>query len=276
MILKLFFILSYPTSSRILVLHNKIDVINRVNCLTGCKTCQKFNGNLDCLECLPGHVLKHNKCNLCYVYGCGECEHSLKRCFRCAPGYFDPNAKENQSDKVITTCKECTSNCKTCNNTDSCFSCNPGYRLNSSKKCVMDYTWYWIIGLALFLMLVVALIFIFRNAISEAMKKSKKRKRSRSKSRKRRSGRSKNRHHKNRKDENLHIELEDVIPPDDTLGLGNMTGSASRPALSKKFNQGFMSYKSGKKKDKDKNERTKRNRRLTSDRRHTKHSSKAQ
>jgi hypothetical protein len=41
------------------------------------------------------------------------------------------------------------------------------------------------------------------------------------------------------------IELEDVIPQEDSLVLNQMTDSASRPALSKNFNKGYMSYRNG-------------------------------
>ena len=221
-------------SSRILQFkrHDKIEIINRKYCMDGCKVCEKFNGNLDCLECLPGHILKNNKCNLCYLYGCGKCDHTLKKCFRCAPGFFDSSPEESKRVSLVMHCSECTKNCKFCNNSDSCEQCNFGFYSNSSKKCVVDNSWIWIISIILIVIILAALVFLFRNKIAECLANNQKnRKKSRSKSRKSskkskngekgdfKNDKSKSKRKKYNDNKRQTIELEDVIPQEDSLVL---------------------------------------------------------
>ena len=123
---------------------------NCTTCKDNTKLLQEDNGN--CIDkCLKnGYYEESNHCKNCYkdcetcnkggnetIHNCNTCKDKTKlfqedkgNCIdKCLDGYYE-------KDKY---CKNCNSNCKTCNNSINCTSCNDKmFLINDTQKCLNE------------------------------------------------------------------------------------------------------------------------------------------
>lgn len=103
-------------------------------CIDNCNVCTAPSVDTDplCDTCKIGYVYHptSKKCVKC-IAGCSFCKYDkIYQCDRCENG-FEPVYDQNN---VLTTCKRCPDNCKSCTG-GNCTECRPGLRV-VNNKCV--------------------------------------------------------------------------------------------------------------------------------------------
>lgn len=92
-------------------------------CPPNCHSCANAN---ECLSCFAGYYLTAATCLACPA-GVDSC--SISAIVSCLPGYFYEASR--------LQCSACISNCRSCQNLQSCVSCLPGfYYQSSNSSCV--------------------------------------------------------------------------------------------------------------------------------------------
>ena len=112
-------------------------------CDENCQTC--LISATQCTSCAKGKILIENKCNDCNEK-CAECEESVEKCKVCADGYKEVidhssvlvDCASKCPDGTYedgNTCRPCDVSCQTCENADTCKTCQGGHFVGSSGKC---------------------------------------------------------------------------------------------------------------------------------------------
>ena len=112
-------------------------------CDSSCQTC--LISATQCTSCAKGKILLENKCNDCNEK-CAECEESVDKCKVCADGYKEVidrssvlvDCASKCPDGTFedgSTCRPCDVSCQTCENADTCKTCQGGHFVGNSGKC---------------------------------------------------------------------------------------------------------------------------------------------
>lgn len=121
-------------------------------CPKGCTECSNEN---TCSACDTKFYINLSKCESCHE-SCTACLNSATNCKTCEKGYspknqekpkltFDVINQVSQQQEYVGECMKCPEKCTLCKTTDTCETCESGYKWEAGEKiCKFDKVSFWI------------------------------------------------------------------------------------------------------------------------------------